>query len=517
MRKTMLTVSPLVLITLSGCTTEAVLQSDTSSSIQKGEVSGNSDRTDWLTAWWKKSVPESIQHGVSGLGLNRWFPTSSAEDSAHGDTDEDGDHVSLWDTVGGRVTLADPNQPMIQKEANFYARNPRLLDHLSDQAEPYFNFVLGEVQRRNMPVEVALLPMVESAYEPLATSSHNAAGLWQLIPGTARRWGLDLTQEYDGRRDVSASTHAALDYLQKLSDEFGGDWLLAMAAYNCGELNVNHAIQRNLAHGKATDFWSLDLPAETRTFVPRVLGLASLIAEPQSYGVHLKALRDEPVTSVRVDYQVDLVQVATIADVPLQEVRRLNPAYRHGKTDPDGGTLLLPARQAQVFEERIASLGAQSPASATPLPIATTAMVVTDGEEDVRVRVAERPVASTKRVRPVMRTHVVRYGETLGSVAHAAGVTVHDIVAWNHLKPRAVLRTGQRLTIRMGTDSVALLQGDHMVNPHTHGGRARVKAVMFAQGSSAVHTRARAEDRYHGADSKLAHNEHTLRTHHAHS
>ncbi|CAK0777475.1 membrane-bound lytic murein transglycosylase D [Gammaproteobacteria bacterium] len=508
MKKVVLTLSSLLMFNLSGCSVNPAHPGDESSLAQDGE--GESARTDWLTAWWKKSVPEPVQRGVRGLGFNRWFAATPPPEHDE-NTDQPENHASLWDTLGDKLTLVDPSHPRIQKEANFYARNPRFLDHMSEHAEPYINFVLGEVQRRNMPVEVALLPAIESAYEPRATSPRQAAGLWQLIPGTARRWGLDLNQHYDGRRDVFASTNAALNYLQKLNDDFGGDWLLTMAAYNCGELNVAHAIERNIAHGRPTDFWSLDLPAETRTFVPRILGLAALVAEPQNYGVQLKTLRDMPVTPVKVDYQVDLARVALIADVPLKEVQRLNPAYRNGKTDSDGGNLLLPARQAQAFEERLAAI---DPKELSPFPTVSDVSLPEAAAEVVERAsersIAERPVVERAATHPSPpKVHVVRRGDTLGSLAHAAGVEVKEIMAWNHLKPRANLRPGQRLTLSMGKTPVTLAKSHHSADKHTsrHG---NVKATVLAHGGH--HTKAQHQEAHHHSASKLASNQHTSRT-----
>ncbi len=470
MRSIVRIVSLLVIIALAGCTAESTLQGDATPDTGSGTVDANNDRIDWLTVWWKKSMPEPFQQGMTGSGLGRWFATMPPDSSEPGE-----ERTSLWDTVGGKVTLTDPNRPTIRKEANFYARNQRFLDRLSEQAEPYFNFVLGEVQRRNMPVELALLPVIESAYEPSATSPRNAVGLWQLAPGTARQWGLGLTERYDGRRDVSASTNAALDYLQTLNNHFGGDWLLAMAAYNCGELNVTHAIERNLALGKSTDFWSLNLPAETRLFVPRILGLASVIAEPQNYGVRLKTLRDAPVTSIRVGHQIDLAQVANMAEVPLKDIQRLNPGYRHGTTDLGGGNLLLPAQHAQVFEEHMAALDPQE----RSLPTDTRAVPVsfvrsTTARDDPQARSEDPRTAGTGTPSILhvssSKVYVVRRGDTLESIAHVARVPMKELMVWNHLKPRTILSVGQRLTIVPGVQArgkAAVVASAHTKGHHS--------------------------------------------------
>ena len=352
MNRTKLVYFSLIFIGLSGCASYETQESALGA--QADEMSGKG--RDWLTAW-KNEEQDSSPHHPRRLGFSRWPSKSNSLDYQDNLTNQD--EADLWQEVRATLTLPDRDHPRVQKEALWYARNHRFMDRVSEQAEPYFHFVLGELQRRNMPVELALLPVVESAYEPRATSSQNAAGLWQLVPGTARRWGLELNSLYDGRRDVFASTHAALDYLEKLKTDFNGDWLLAMAAYNCGALNVERAVQKNAAMGRPTDFWSLDLPNETRTFVPRILGLAALVDQPANYGVSLRTLRDMPVTPVKVGYQVDLAKVAKIAEVPLDQVKRLNPGYHHGKTDADGGHLLLPVVQARAFQERLALLDPQ--------------------------------------------------------------------------------------------------------------------------------------------------------------
>lgn len=355
MRK-IFTVSSLLAFSFSGCTTPIEQQENWDLNDNPSILAQDSDleplSTDWLMAW-KRSLPEFAYFDSTWLGFSHWFSSDLDEENPE---EFEESSINLWDIVGENVTLALDENPRIRKEANFYARNQRFLDIISVRAAPYFNFVLEEVQRRNMPVEVALLPAIESAYEPHATSHRRAAGLWQLIPGTARHWGLELNRGYDGRRDVFASTHAALDYLQKLNDDFEGDWLLTMAAYNCGEFNVSRAIRKNLAHGKPIDFWSLDLPSETRTFVPRILGLAAVIAQPTNYGVTLRKLRNQPIIPVSVEYSLNLAQVAEISDVPLQELKRLNPAYHKGKDITEGKSVLLPASHALAFEERLADL-----------------------------------------------------------------------------------------------------------------------------------------------------------------
>ena len=172
-----------------------------------------------------------------------------------------------------------------------------------------------------MPLEFALLPVVESAYEPFAYSVSRAAGLWQFIPATGVRFGLKQDWWYDGRRDVIESTRAALDYLQALHDQFDGNWLLAIAAYNVGEAAVQRAIDYNRAHGRPTDFWHLNLPAETRAYVPKLLAMKRLMAEPERYGLAFAAIPNEPYFAViDTGSQIDLTVCAQLAGVSYDEI-----------------------------------------------------------------------------------------------------------------------------------------------------------------------------------------------------
>ncbi len=197
-------------------------------------------------------------------------------------------------------------------------------------------------------MEFALLPVVESAYEPFAYSVSRASGMWQFIPDTGARFGLKQDWWYDGRRDVIESTRAALDYLQALHDQFDGDWLLAIAAYNVGENTVQRELDYNRAHGKPTDFWHLKLPAETRAYVPKLLALKRLMAEPERYGLEFAPIPNEPYFAViDTGSQIDLKVAAQLARTSYDELVALNPGYNRWATDPDG-----PATHAGAHRQR---------------------------------------------------------------------------------------------------------------------------------------------------------------------
>src|SRR5690606_24980913 len=241
---------------------------------------------------------------------------------------------------------------------DWYARHQAYLDRVATRAERYMHYIVEETEKRNMPMEMALLPIVESAFDPFAYSHGRAAGAWQFIPSTGEFFGLNQNWWYDGRRDVTASTDAALKYLQQLADRFDGDWLLALASYNAGAGTVSKAIRYNQSRGRPTDFWSLNLPRETRAYVPKLIAISQIVRNPEQYNVTLKPIADTPYfASIDVGSQIDLAEAAKLADIPSEELYLLNPGYSRWATPPQGPhTLLLPVAHADAFREKLATL-----------------------------------------------------------------------------------------------------------------------------------------------------------------
>ena len=264
----------------------------------------------------------------------------------------------LLDRMRAGFALPVVEDLRVQREIERYVRNAAYLDRSFDRGRRYLHHIVLELEARDMPRELALLPVVESAFDPFAHSPRYASGLWQFIPGTGRRYGLDQDWWQDGRRDVLAATRAALDHLKELHDEFDGDWFLALAAYNTGAGNVRRAVARNERKGLPTDFFHLDLHRETRAYVPKLLAIAQVAAEPERFGIAIPAIPNAPYFA-RVDAggQVDLGRVANRAGIPLEELRALNPQYNRWVTAPDGPhDLLVPADTEQRFQEALASL-----------------------------------------------------------------------------------------------------------------------------------------------------------------
>ncbi len=320
------------------------------------------------------------------------------------------DFDDLFDRLRDGFTLEEVEEPAVDTQLAWLVRNQEYLDRVFQRAQRYLYHIVCEVEARGMPLEFALLPVVESAYEPFAYSPSRASGLWQFIPGTGDRFGLKQSWWYDGRRDVIESTRAALDYLQILHDQFNGDWLLAIAAYNVGENYIERAVAHNAARGKPTDFWHLKLPAETRGYVPKLLALKRLMAEPERYGLGFSAIPNEPYFAViETGSQIDLKVAAQLAGSSFEEIVALNPGYNRWATDPAGPhRLLVPIDHADTLESAL-----------TTLPDA-------------------------ERVRYV--THEVQRRETLPAIAKQYGTSVAVIAKLNEITGHKV-NEGQVLKI----------------------------------------------------------------------
>src|SRR5580704_16433268 len=267
-------------------------------------------------------------------------------------------YPDLFDRVRSGFKLDDVQEHAVDMQLFWFANHPDYLERSFERSELYLYDIASQIEARGMPQELALLPMIESAYEPYAYSRARAVGLWQFIPGTGSRFELKQDWWYDGRRDVVESTRAALDYLQALHDEFNGDWLLAIAAYNCGELAVERAIQKNERLGKPTDFWHLKLPSETHGYVPELLAMRRLVANPARYGIEFSHILNEPYfVQVSTGGQIDMQVVADIAGISAEDLYTLNPAFHRWATDPTGPhRLLVPVDASEGLEQTLAQL-----------------------------------------------------------------------------------------------------------------------------------------------------------------
>ena len=393
----------------------------------------------------------------------------------------------LIEQIRGGFSLSDPYHPSVDTQLSWFVRNPEYLDRVFGRASLYMHHIVQEVQRRGMPMELALLPVIESAFEPFAYSRARASGLWQFIPGTGERFGLPQNWWYDGRRDVLESTRAALDYLQFLHDEFEGDWLLAIAGYNCGERCVARAVERNRRDGKSTRFWDLRLPEETRAYVPKLLAMKRLVADPSAYGLEFSPIPNTAYfTRVDIAQQIDLRLAADLAGLTAEELFELNPAYHRWATPPEGPhSLLLPIDSADLFKQNVSLLtsdelmrvthyvvqpgdtlaelasrfrtnvmtirmlnglgnGGLAPGTDLRVPSGTTqlpekvlrAAAQIDGPQQRQRRGGGRP-----------QIHVVRRGESLWSIARRHNIDHRKLMRLNGKTSRDMLRPGERLIV----------------------------------------------------------------------
>ena len=322
-----------------------------------------------------------------------------------------------WQRIRNGFDLADLEHKRIQQELNWFKRHPEYMTRVVERARPYLHYIIEQVEAAEIPTEIALLPIVESAFQPFAYSHGRAAGIWQFIPATGKRYGLKQNWWYDGRRDVYESTKAAIRLLKKLNENFDGDWMHALAAYNTGDGRVKRAIRRNKREGKSTDFFSLKLPKETRAYVPKLLALRDIIEYPEKYGIQLDTIPNQPYfEQVKLDSQIDLALAADMAGLPLDDLYRLNSGYNRWATSPNGPyDLLLPVTHVEQFKTKLAELPAN------------------------------------KRIRWIR--HSVRKGETLGTIAQKYHTSVGTIKRVNHLRGK-MIRTGRGLTIPVASLSL---------------------------------------------------------------
>ena len=430
---------------------------------------------------------------ASPIEISQALLTDEAVDVIHpvADVDislsENDIHVSddIWQRIRNKLTFDVPENRRVQAQRNWYAKHPSYLDRVAKRAEPFIYYIVQELEANDMPIEMALLPIVESAFDPFAYSHGRASGMWQFVPGTGTRFGMKQNWWYDGRRDVVASTKGAISYLKYLHKYFDGDWLLALAAYNSGEGRVKRAVKNNARKNKKTDFWSLDLPKETRAYVPKLLALADLVKRPEDFNLKLYEIENKSVISrVDIGSQLDLAKAANLSGLSLAELQRLNPGFNRWATDPDGPHyLLLPNHKQADFTAGLNKLSEQDRLAwqrykiksgdslikiankfhTTPalikqvnnvkgtqiragkhllIPVATMSL-------DSYILSQDQRLASTQNRKQagVKSIHTVKSGDTLWDISQIYKVTSRNIAKWNGIAPRDTIKPGQQLVI----------------------------------------------------------------------
>lgn len=406
----------------------------------------------------------------------------------------------MWDRIRRGYAIPNLRTDLVEYWTNYYANNARSVTVMSERASKYLYHIVDELERRGMPTELALLPFVESAYNPEAYSKAHASGLWQFVPGTAKDFNLEQNWWLDQRRDPVASTNAALDYLEYLY-ELQGDWYLALASYNWGQGSVLRAIDKNEKEGLGTDYLALRMPDETRNYVPKLQAIKNIITNPQRYNIALPLVQNEPYfTAIAHSQQIDLEVAAELAEMSLDDFRFLNPAYNRSTTPTTNVTLLLPANKADIFQENIKRyqgrlskwdiynpkpgetyaniaqrygmtlsqlrsingisakqskakatqillVAAQDAIQADPLGTQIAALNETPAlPTAITPTVAERARATTQANTAATRSHTVKKGETLYGIARRYNTTVSTLQQLNNLKSSR-LAPGARLRL----------------------------------------------------------------------
>jgi len=396
-------------------------------------------------------------------------------------------HANVWERLVHIFQLPEcSDQESNLQWAQWYADHPDYMERIFKRAQPWIFFITEELERRELPGEIALLPIVESAYDPFAYSSGRALGAWQFISSTGKNYGLNQNWWYDGRRDVWASTHAALDYLSYMNGMFEGDWLLTLAGYNSGENRVKRQAAKNRKAGKPADFWNLRLPRETRAYVPKLLGLTCLFKNPDQYDFEFPDTPDQQViASVDLGRQADLVLVSQMAGVPIDVMFTLNPGYNRWATSPDGPyRLVLPVESAELLQvslEKIDlsalmkwdqvvvvsgdSLSKISARHHVPVSVLRSSNNI-DGDlirvgQKLRLPRDAQMLADPLYAEAAMElqqlqsgliaadrvTHRVRPGESLSVIARRYRVSVKDLQRWNNISDPRTLRAGASITV----------------------------------------------------------------------
>lgn len=395
----------------------------------------------------------------------------------------------LWKRMrDGFQLTAHFTHPSVANYVQTYSSQQRYFDLMQERASPFLFSIVEEIDRRGLPMEFALLPMVESTYNPNAYSREHAVGLWQFLGATGASLGLQQDWWFDGRRDPQASTVAALDYMEQLYQQFDEDWLLAIAAYNTGNGNLRRAIRRN--GSEEAEFWDLRLPGETEAHIPKLLALASIVSDAEAWGIELRPLANEPVLkSVPVGTQIDISQAAKLADMDYEELRALNPGYLQWATHPDQPQeVLLPFEQAEKLETALVgldrselltwdryeirpgdTLGAIARRLNTRVDILQTfnslsgsrivagrSLLIPRTNDPVLLASAPRIDASSGR-EPVRAPseYSVRNGDNLWTIARRFDLRSKDIAAWNGIELDELLQPGQVLDLSYALEDMA--------------------------------------------------------------
>jgi membrane-bound lytic murein transglycosylase D len=404
--------------------------------------------------------------------------------------------IDVWQRIRNGYAMPEQDSKLIDSYERWYAKKPEYVARMTDRARLYLYFIVEEVEKRGMPTEIALLPMIESAFNPGAYSTARASGIWQFIPSTGKNFGMKQNWWYDGRRDVISATKGALDYLQQLHDQFGA-WDLALAAYNCGENSVMRAQARNRKHHLPTNYASLNLPKETRGYVPKLMAVKNIISNPKNFGLVLTDIPNKPYfAEVSTSRHIDLQLAAEMAGISVEDFVALNPAHNRPVILQKGtDVLLLPVDHVETFRanleranqplvswqacptkkgENLDKLASRYGITAEKLKSINslsrnikvsngqTLLVPLNGEEAESEFAAFNTnlAPADQRVLNAVR-HTVRRGDTLSSIARHYHVRLASLKSWN--KGIKIIRPGQHILVAQTSQTKSISKNNRNI------------------------------------------------------
>jgi len=392
---------------------------------------------------------------------------------------------NVWQRILLQLNLELPDNKRVRAQKNWYLSHPSYMKRVSERASPYLFHIVETLEKNQLPLELALLPIVESAFDPFAYSHGRASGMWQFIPSTGKNFGLKQNWWYDGRRDVDASTQAAVKFLSYLYKRFDGDWLHALAAYNSGEGNVRKAIRINRRKGKPTDFWSLKLPKETKAYVPKLLALADILKSTQADDAIWTPVPNLPYFDrVATESQIDLSLAAALAEISMERFYQLNPAFNQWATSPSGrNPILLPIEKIETFKQNLVKipknqrisykkytvkpgdslikiarkfsttvdlLKTNNPIRNNTIRAGKTLLIpVASKARDQYHKSAQQRLNASQNERRKGRKQIVRVtqGDSMWELSRRYKVNMRSLAKWNNMAPTDPLRVGQKLVV----------------------------------------------------------------------
>jgi len=424
---------------------------------------------------------------------------------------------NLWLRISNKLQFPSVDNALVNQYKQWYIDNPKHLEIVTQRAQPYMYYIVEQLEKRKLPLELALLPIIESSFDPMAYSGSDASGLWQLTAPTAISFGVKTNWWYDGRRDVVSSTKAALDLMEYLYAKMGQNWLYTIAAYNSGEGRVFNAIKHNQVRGKPTDFWSLSLPHETAHYIPQLLALADVIKHADSYGIHLMAIDNSPqIEVVNIESQLDINLAAELAEININDLKAINPGLKRWATAPQGPHhLMIPSNKAKHFKRALAAIelnsrinwvrykikygdsiseiAQQFDTTATLIRssngikgnniVAGKFLIIPVAAHNLATMTADQVLVRAKVVKSSAnkQSYTVKSGDSLWKIAQSQQVSIAQLLKWNKLKKQSTLAIGKALIIYPNEGAISTSNNEKTVNYRVKSGDSLARIAQKYQ------------------------------------